>query len=133
MESDVKGKAGLVRVTYSTQTGNTESEVKQCNTFLFCTMQQTLYASYMIPFSFNPSSLLKIDQPERNNYILYVESMYTRQATSFAKPGNEYNMIKEKEKKKKKIFPTNLRGQRRLPTLSTNALASQKVSQQLAH
>lgn len=64
-------------------------------------MQQTLHASYTIPFSFNPSSLLKIDQPERNNYILYVESMYTRQATSFAKPGNEYKMIKEKEREKK--------------------------------
>lgn len=64
-------------------------------------MQQTLHASYTIPFSFHPSSLLKIDQLERNNYILYVESMYTRQATSFAKPGNEYKMIKEKERQKK--------------------------------
>lgn len=63
-------------------------------------MQQTLHASYTIPFSFNPSSLLKIDQPERNNYILYVESMYTRQATSSAKPGNEYKMIKDKREKK---------------------------------
>lgn len=95
-------------------------------------MQQTLHASYTIPFSFNPSSLLKIDQPERNNYILYVESMYTRQATSFAKPGNEYKMIKEKEKKKK--YPSQIWEDKGAYLHSPLTLSlHKKASQQLAH